>query len=161
MVSLLKWLLFAICIFVGALATDQNESMDWFQYQRDNDNVVQLLSQSIEHYGEINENAESSFLLLTEEAEMNPELHCKLQFISDNKSMDWFQNLDQCDKDNVVQLLSQSIQHYGEINESVIKDMEEKFGIIPSQTQQLYEFLYLEKIQTPNESVLVINKNLT
>jgi len=42
--------------------------------------------------------------------------------------------------------LSQSIQHYGgNINEDVVKDMEQKFGIHPSQTQQLYEFLYLEK----------------
>ena len=60
--------------------------------------------------------------------------------------MNWFQNLDQHDKDNVVQLLSQSIQHYGKVNEDVVKDMQQKFGIIPLQTQQLYEFLYLEKV---------------
>ena len=61
--------------------------------------------------------------------------------------MDWFLNLDQDDKDDVVQLLSQSIQHYGgNINADVVKDMEQKFGIHPSQTHQLYEFLYLEKV---------------
>ena len=61
--------------------------------------------------------------------------------------MDWFHNLDQDDKDNVLQLLSQSIQHYGgNINADVVKDMEQKFGIHPSQTQQLYQFLYLGKV---------------
>jgi len=36
--------------------------------------------------------------------------------------------------------LSQSIQHYGNINEDVAKDMEHKFGINSSQTQQLYMY---------------------
>jgi len=62
------------------------------------------------------------------------------------ESMDWFHNLDQHDKDDAIQLLSQSIQHYGELNEDVKKDMEQKFGIEALQTQQLYEFVYLEKI---------------
>jgi len=61
--------------------------------------------------------------------------------------MNWFQNLDQGDKDKAIQLLSQSIQYYGSINanEDIEKDMEQKFGINPSQTQQLYKFLYSEK----------------
>jgi hypothetical protein len=65
------------------------------------------------------------------------------QIIFEKESMpDWFLNLDQDDKDKVVQLLSQAIQHYGHINEDVVKDMEQKFGINPSQTGQLYEYLY-------------------
>ena len=59
--------------------------------------------------------------------------------------MNWFQNLEQDDKDVVVQLLSQSIQHYGNMNEDVVKDMEQKFGINPQQTHRLYKFLYLDK----------------
>jgi len=67
------------------------------------------------------------------------------------ESMNWFHDLDQGDKDNLLQLLSQSIQHYGgNINEDVVKDMEQKFGIHPSKTQQLYEFLYLEKPPIPD-----------
>jgi hypothetical protein len=68
------------------------------------------------------------------------------QLILEKESMDWFLNLDQDDKDDVVQLLSQSIQHYGNTNEDVAKDMKQKFGINSSQTQQLYELLYLEKV---------------
>ena len=57
-------------------------------------------------------------------------------------SPDWFDDLDQRDKDNAVQLLSQSLQHYDGLNQDVIMDMETKFGIISAQTQQLYELLY-------------------
>jgi len=69
-------------------------------------------------------------------------------FASEEKEkMDWFQNLHQDDKDDVVQLLSQGIEHYGNFNEDVVHDIEQKFGINSSQTQQLYKLLYLEKPQ--------------
>jgi len=56
--------------------------------------------------------------------------------------MDWFDNLDQRDKDKVTQLLSQGIQHYNGLHQNVLMDMKTKFGLIPAQTQQLYRFLY-------------------
>ena len=61
--------------------------------------------------------------------------------------MKWFHNLDQLDQDKILQLLCQSIQHYGnEMNENVLKDMKQKFGLNGPQTWQLYEFMYLEKV---------------
>ena len=54
--------------------------------------------------------------------------------------MNWFQNLNQLDQDNVVQFLSQSIHHYGhKMNENVVIDMKQEFGMSALQTQQLYE----------------------
>jgi len=64
---------------------------------------------------------------------------------SEEAKMDWFDDLDQRDKDNAVQLLSQSIQHYNGLKEDVLIDMRTKFGLIPAQTQQLYEFLNLKE----------------
>merc|ERR1712034_211116 len=59
--------------------------------------------------------------------------------------MAWFDDLDQRDKDNATELLSQGIQHYNGLHQALLIDMETKFGIIPAQTQQLYEFLYSTK----------------
>jgi len=59
--------------------------------------------------------------------------------------MDWFDGLDQRDKDNATQLLSQGIQHYNGLHQDLLMDMKTKFGIIPAQTQQLYDFLYSTK----------------
>ena len=67
----------------------------------------------------------------------------KLQFILEKERIDWFHNLDLPDQDNIAQFLSYSIHHYGKMNKDVEKDMEHKFGITSSQTQQLYEFLFL------------------
>jgi len=64
------------------------------------------------------------------------------------ENMDWFHvNLLQDHKDDVVEHLIQSIQHYGNINKDVVKYMEQKFEINASQTQlaQIYEIPYLEK----------------
>jgi len=86
---------------------------------------------------------------------------------TNKESMDWFHNLDQEPKDDVLQLLSQYIQEYGwninEDNEDVVKGMEEifgNFGIHPSQTQQLYEFFYLEKKENKNSPEKQIGKRL-
>ena len=65
--------------------------------------------------------------------------------ILEEARMDWFDDLDQRDKDNATQLLSQGIQHYNGLHQDLLMDMETKFGIIPAQTQQLYEFLYSTK----------------
>ena len=65
--------------------------------------------------------------------------------ILEKARMDWFDNLDQRDKDNVTQLLSQGIQHYNGLHQDLLMDIQTKFGIIPAQTQQLYEFLYSTK----------------
>ena len=62
--------------------------------------------------------------------------------IFEETRMDWFDNLDQRDKDKVTQLLSQGIQHYNGLHQNVLMDMKTKFGLIPAQTQQLYRFLY-------------------
>jgi len=69
-------------------------------------------------------------------------------FASDEEeSIDWLDAFDQYDENNVVQMLSQSIQHDGELKEDVAKSIEQKFGImtLKSQTQQIYNFLYLQK----------------
>jgi len=66
----------------------------------------------------------------------------------ENETMNWFYNLDKSTQDNIIELLSKSIQHYGELTEDGTRDMEEKFGIVALQTQQLYEFLYLGKEKT-------------
>ena len=65
--------------------------------------------------------------------------------IFEESRMNWFNDLDQRDKDNATQLLSQGIQHYNGLHQDLLMDMETKFGIIPAQTQQLYEFLYSTK----------------
>jgi len=70
--------------------------------------------------------------------------------------MDWFNNLDQLDKDNAIQLLSQGIQQYNGLRQDLLEDMETKFRIIPAQTQQLYEFLYSTKNTNPSSDVYVL-----
>lgn len=60
--------------------------------------------------------------------------------------MDFFDDLEQREKDNVVQLLSQGQDKHG-VNEDVLIDMETKFKMIPAQTKQLYEFLAPQAIQ--------------
>ena len=70
----------------------------------------------------------------------------KIQFMFEKDYMNWFFNLNQYSKDNVVHVLFQSIEHYRGFNENVARDIEQKFGIITSQTNQLYEFLNLEKV---------------
>jgi len=63
------------------------------------------------------------------------------------RGMNWFHDLDQVDKDNAVELLTQGIQHHNGLNQDILMDMETKFGITPVQTQQLYKFLYSEKME--------------
>ena len=54
---------------------------------------------------------------------------------------------DQGTRDSVVTLLNQAIEKYnGVLNEDVVKDMEEKFGIISEQTENIYEFIHLENV---------------
>jgi hypothetical protein len=71
--------------------------------------------------------------------------------ILEEPRMFWFDNLEQSDKDNSVQLLSQGIQYYNGLHQNVL-DMETKFGITFSQSQELYEYLYLKE----NVMVLII-----
>jgi len=141
---------------------EKKESMDWFHNldEHDKDNAVQLSSQSIQHYGKINEDvAEDMEQKFGINLSQTQHLY-EFLYLEKKESMDWFHNLDQDDKDDVLKLLSQSIQHYGgNINEDVVKDMEQKFGIHPSQTQQLYEFLYLEKNDNNLENN-ILTKNL-
>jgi hypothetical protein len=58
------------------------------------------------------------------------------------EGMDWFNNLDQENKDKAVQLLSQGIEHYNGLNQELLMDMESKFKISSAQIQQLYQFMY-------------------
>jgi len=79
-------------------------------------------------------------LLSTAEIEMDED--------ADIDNIDWFCNSDQPDPKNIVQLLTQSLfKHNDELKEDVIRETEQKFGILDlnSQSQQIYEFLYLEK----------------
>jgi len=59
--------------------------------------------------------------------------------------MDWFNCLDQRDKDEALQFLERGIRYYNGYNENVRMDMKTKFGITPAQTQQLFKFLHANK----------------
>jgi len=72
----------------------------------------------------------------------NSSIDIKMDVAQQKANMDWYDDLDQRDKDNAVEFLPQSIKHYNGFNQDVLMDMEKKFGITPAQTQQLYEFLY-------------------
>jgi len=50
-----------------------------------------------------------------------------------------------------IEFLSQSIQPYGQLNQDVIRYVEQTFGISTEQTQQIYEFMSRDKtINAPN-----------
>jgi len=59
--------------------------------------------------------------------------------------MDWFDNLEELVKTKAIELLSQGIKYYDGLKEQVFTDMQTEHGILPTQTQQLYKFLYLTK----------------
>merc|ERR1712096_431136 len=44
-------------------------------------------------------------------------------------------------------LVMQRMHYYDQMNEDVVKDMKQKFGIIASLTQELYKFLYYQEIK--------------
>jgi len=75
----------------------------------------------------------------------------KIKQFENETKLHWFNNLDQRDKDNVTTRLSQSIKRYNGLNQDILMDMEITFGIIPVQTQQLYEFLYLKEKKTSKD----------
>jgi len=66
-------------------------------------------------------------------------------FNKENINMNWFHDLGQRRKDMVVALLTQGIQAYNGFDQNLVMDMQTKLRILPSQTQQLYKFLSLEK----------------
>jgi len=62
-----------------------------------------------------------------------------------HKNMNWFHDLDQKIRDDVVAFLSQSIEHYTTFNKNVIIDIKKEFQITTSQVENLYEFIYLKE----------------
>lgn len=112
-------------------------SMDWFDdlSQRDQDNAVELLSEGIQHHNCLNEDylkaMKSKFGATTAQSQQLYELLYSKNFNAFNyfdtkANMDWYDDLDQRDKDNAVEFLPQSIKHYNGFNQDVLMDMEKK-----------------------------------
>jgi len=59
-----------------------------------------------------------------------------------SKKMDWLSDLDSETRHNAVSFSSQSIEHYEDFNDDVIKDMVQKFGLTNEKIKNYYEFVY-------------------
>jgi len=119
------------------------------------DKDVHIMSNAILSYGKYNKSVVAH--MKKEFPHLNTEDVHKVYFLYE-KGMEWFNNLRQKDKDNVIQFLSQAIEHYKGFNHDVLMDMESKFKISSTQTQQLYYFMYSKenKRKVPESTDIVV-----
>lgn len=54
----------------------------------------------------------------------------------------FFDDIDQQDKNRLVEFLSQGIQHYNSFNQNLLMDIKMKFGLNPLAIQHLYALIY-------------------
>jgi len=122
--------------------------MDWYDNldERVKGDAVELLSQSIDYYNGLKQQVFTD--METEHGILPAQTQQLYEFLYSKKNetrMDWYDNLDERVKGDAVELLSQGIKHYNGFTQQVFTDMETEHGILPAQTQQLYEFLYSKK----------------
>jgi len=74
------------------------------------------------------------------------------------ENMVWLDDFDQKRQHDIIALLSKTIGKHGGFKNDVVMEMQQKFNITSEQIEILYEFVYLQNIQTSFEWIEQLNE---